>query len=261
MIKAIQSCPHQKYSGINLDDKVVSCQVFDPLNEDLYFGTVLRGIKAPLPSAFEASLFSLEMLWPEQSIDIYGGPKDYSKQRNMHQDFLGTDSHSSSSSLSLPIYQGVLHKEKYYTVPAGIHKAWKYHEYDLLLSADVLNQCPLLEFIVPPNQYLDAENDVPNEESLEWAITVADVNDDALIDIIIGNAGQSNQLLLNNGLVYDSFQGVEVIDLPGDTLNTHTVSTADVNGDDWDDITRYNNVSSNNKFHQSKIKFKTSKLY
>ena len=158
MMKAIETCPHTKYSGLintavaagGTTKRNFACQVVDPINEDLYFGVVLRGIKAPLPSGFEAALFSLEMLWPEQTIDLYGGPESFRGQKNVASRFWGT---SSSSFASSAVYEGVHHKGKYYTVPVGMHKPWEYQSMDVLHTNDVLNQCPLLLFITPPAKY------------------------------------------------------------------------------------------------------------
>ena len=153
MMKAIKSCPHHSFSGLDLNGRVMACRVLDPVNDDLYFATVLRGIKAPMPSAFEASLFSLEMLWPEETLDIYGGPERFIDQRSVARRVWGSSSKS--------IYQGVHldNNNKHYTVPSGIHKVWKYHSRDLILSNDVLSQCPLLRFLVPPE-----ENPINNDQ-------------------------------------------------------------------------------------------------
>ncbi len=148
MMKAIKSCPHHSYSGLDLNGKVVPCRVLDRINEDLYFAIVLRGIRAPLPTAFEASLFSLESLWPEEALEMYGGPLSFVEQRSISKRFWG---------ISSSIYQGVHYNAKFYTIPVGMHKPWMYQSRESLLSSDVINQCPMFQFIVPP---YDEENNV-----------------------------------------------------------------------------------------------------
>ena len=64
MIRAIETCPHMTNSGLEVEDQALACKVFEKVNEDFYFGTILRAIGAPLPEAYAASLFSTEMLWP-----------------------------------------------------------------------------------------------------------------------------------------------------------------------------------------------------
>jgi len=121
MRHAIQTCPQVHYSGVefyrdtfdnplfpkpvhdneNESNTVMSpvapsktpkyvCKVQGDINEDVYFGTVLAAIGAPLPSAYEASLLALEMLWPEQvaSTDFYGPYKkeDLERYANFRMD-------------------------------------------------------------------------------------------------------------------------------------------------------------------------------
>jgi hypothetical protein len=64
MIRAIETCPHMTNSGMEVEGQPLSCKVFEKVNEDFYFGTILRALGAPLPLAYTASLFSTEMLWP-----------------------------------------------------------------------------------------------------------------------------------------------------------------------------------------------------
>ncbi len=83
--------------------------------------------------------------------------------------------------------------------------------------------------------------DLPGYDRVSASIIAADVNSDGMVDIIIGNYGQSNQLLLNKGGMYS-----EAINLPGGEMYTLSIATADVNGDGMVDII-IGNVSQNNQ--------------
>ena len=126
LIKVIETCPHVTWSGVEFEGRVHACKVFEEINEDLYFGIVLRGIGAPLPTAYEASLFSTEMLWPEQVMGMYGASPSSDGQRyQIH-------------------YDGDI-----ITVPAGVHKPWWYQPSELLLSNEMKGACPFLRYIFP----------------------------------------------------------------------------------------------------------------
>ena len=60
MIEAIQRCP-SSYSGME------NHASFHFINEDMYFSTILNGLNATMASGFEASLFAVETLFPEQT--------------------------------------------------------------------------------------------------------------------------------------------------------------------------------------------------
>ena len=134
LIKAIETCPHVTHSGVDMENHFYACKVFEDINEDLYFGIALRGIGAPLPAAYKAALFSTEMLWPEEAMQMYGSPsEDLSSPKPSH-DFV------------------VHHEGKTITVPAGVHKPWWYQGTKLLLSQEMDNACPFLKYIFHPEQ-------------------------------------------------------------------------------------------------------------
>lgn len=132
-IKAIETCPHVEFSDVDMDTRVHACKVYEDINEDLYFGIVLRGIGAPLPSAYQASLFSTEMLWPEQVEEMFGIAEGSVR-------ISGQDLHQ------------VRHDGKRITVPAAVHKPWWYHSSELLRSPEMDNACPFLQYIFPSEQ-------------------------------------------------------------------------------------------------------------
>lgn len=143
MIDAIMTCPHLKYAGFDHENRNLACKVVEDINEDFYFGTVLLGMKAPLPSAFEASLFSSEMMLPEQVFDMYG--LDEKKQNEAVNDLWGPE--WSREGL---FHRGILSNGTYFTVPIGFHKSWWYMPNRLLLSDEMVTKCPFLPYIFDP---------------------------------------------------------------------------------------------------------------
>jgi len=139
LIKAISTCPHIKRSGINVEQMSLACKVIDDVNEDFYFGTVLQGIRAPLPTAFEAALFSTEMLWPEEVLDLYG------EMTEDERELLVSERWGESK---LPRY--VEMQGGGFTVPLGMHKPWWYKSNDVLLGDHIEYNCPFLRYVFNP---------------------------------------------------------------------------------------------------------------
>jgi hypothetical protein len=80
---------------------------------------------------------------------------------------------------------------------------------------------------------------LPGGDGLTYAIVAADVNNDGFVDLIIGNAVEANQLLLNTGdAIGDGtttpFQ--TPINLPGGKMKTRAIVAADVNNDGFLDL-------------------------
>lgn len=121
MLRAIEVC-----HGVD-----APCRVLEDLNEDFYFATVLRGLGAPLPNAKVAALFSVESMWPEEAMSMYGRPYDNMLEPNIAD------------------AQLFRYEKTDFTVPIGVHKPYWYNPSHLL---DALTpQCPFLEFIFAPN--------------------------------------------------------------------------------------------------------------
>jgi hypothetical protein len=77
--------------------------------------------------------------------------------------------------------------------------------------------------------------------ALTTSVAIADMNNDGLLDIVIGNGYEKNQLLLNaGGGTFD-----DTVDLPGGTLNTRSVAIADMNNDGLLDIVIGNDAHNN----------------
>lgn len=129
MMAAIEACPHVQWSGMptNVVDRS-PCRVVDPVNEDLYFGVVLRGLGAPLPLAQQAAAFAVETLFVEDALDLYGSNASSSK---------------AESELPQVSYNG-----RVFTVPVGFHKPYWYLPNDLLQRMS--DACPFLPLIYHP---------------------------------------------------------------------------------------------------------------
>jgi hypothetical protein len=135
MIQAIETCPHVANSGMDLTDEPRACKVFEQVDEDFYFGTILAGIDAPLPNAYTASLFATEMLWPEQVWEMYGLPQD------VKRDLRG------SIITGKPF---VWRESQKLTIPNGVHRPWLYHPNELIRSDPLAKGCLFLQYIFTP---------------------------------------------------------------------------------------------------------------
>ena len=133
MQTAISTCPHEAYSGMDLDGEALACRVLenDNVSEDVYFSTVLRGLRAPLPSAVEAALFSAETLLVEVSMDMYGLVKDSDYDKILQL-----------SNVKRIEWQG-----KPLTLPVGFHKPWSYLPHNVL--QEISKACPYLKYMKP----------------------------------------------------------------------------------------------------------------
>jgi hypothetical protein len=127
--RAIRTCPHVHWSGV-ADADTHPCRALDGTNEDYYFGTVLRGLGAALPSALLASQFSVESLFAEQVMDLYGR---------------GDDSDMTHTPPPTVTIRG-----ESWTVPIGFHKPWWYHSNEILLADAMQQACPYLPFVFTP---------------------------------------------------------------------------------------------------------------
>lgn len=148
MVEAIQRCP----------------EVDDPHTgvEDIYFSTILNAMNATMPSGFEASLFSVESLFPEQTSEylnlnqsqiaetisrLWGGTtrgKDdtttgFRLYNRMHQ----LDSYFPNATAA--VESGVL--LELFTIPLGFHKPWAFLPKEILQGTQIQKECTFLKFI------------------------------------------------------------------------------------------------------------------
>ena len=182
MIKAIRTCPHSYYSGLSTAELQSSSCIVGRRNlfldfldftlqwlyghryliyerigrsapEDLYFATVLRGIGAPLPSGFEASLFSAELILPDEVASMWYGPSDPRVQRQMVQELM-TPEKEELDRFDDFLRQNELWKKGIgdfapHFLPIGMHRLWDYHEPEFILSLVENNMCPYLRHVYP----------------------------------------------------------------------------------------------------------------
>lgn len=140
MQTAIATCPHDKYSGMDLKSESLACTVLDQVEEDVYFSVILRGMGASFPTAAEAALFSAETLLVEDVVAMYG-VRD------------GTDYRARITSGT----KAVSFHGKTLTIPVGLHKPWWYLPKDLLQEMN--KACPYLKYVY-------SSNDVRNEGAM-----------------------------------------------------------------------------------------------
>jgi len=146
LIKAIEYCPHPTYSGF---DKAylhnTKCMVPQPAipAEDVYFGLILKGLRAPLPTGFESALFSVEMIFAEKVLEYYSTPSNRAEGEqeleNMVVKRWGAD--------QLELFRNM--RKEGQTIPIGFHKPYWYHDRSLLLSQRMHERCQFLANIIP----------------------------------------------------------------------------------------------------------------
>jgi len=151
MIKAIQTCPHAIWSGIDVKDRSLPCLVhiqndkdIRAMQEDVYFGTVLRATGALMPTAYEATLFSTEMNWPDQALARYGGPEEEAELIRIARD--ASCEYHGASTVRWTNSQ-ILKQD---TVPIGFHQPFRHHVKESFLTGDVVNQCPFVKYMYDP---------------------------------------------------------------------------------------------------------------
>ena len=70
MLRAIHSCPQRQLAQLPIEAvQGKKCVAGGRPEAEIYFGCVLRGIGAPMPSTFEGSLFSAKFYWPNTVIE------------------------------------------------------------------------------------------------------------------------------------------------------------------------------------------------
>lgn len=138
MIEVIQRCPSE-HSGLE------NFEEFN-INEDVYFSTILNGLNATMPSALEASLFSVENLFPEQTVED-------SSSIEQREIILAAIQKLWGNETGTMLYDRMHREESYptisselHTIPLGFHKPWTVR--DVLGDLQIQNECKMLKFIV-----------------------------------------------------------------------------------------------------------------
>lgn len=150
MIKVIETCPHVKFSGISMTNRTFPCETQENIPEDIYFATGLRGLRAKMPSAYEAALFSVERVWPIESTQMFGGPTTKLEQLNSAKNVI-------NSNLSF-----VQVKDRMEIIPIGFHQLNVFHQKNFFMEGTIWEECPFVSFIYDP---LDKRNHKPKSTS------------------------------------------------------------------------------------------------
>jgi len=140
--KVIETCPHDKWSGLDLTNRTFPCMVRSEIAEDLYFATVLRGLNMPIPTAYEAAVFAVERVWPSEVTHRFGGPKTHAEMVQSIRNVM--------KQVNLAYI-----KDKTETVPLGFHQVHRFNRKSVTLEGDLAFYCPLNAFIFDP---LDMRN-------------------------------------------------------------------------------------------------------
>lgn len=158
--KAIAYCPDPKHSGFEQhSDVIINAKCMLSLNakpaEDVYFATILRGLGAPLPTAFEAALFSVEMVLPEQAIEYYSTQTNGAGGEEELEDMVvkrwGQD--------QLELFRRMRKEGR--TIPIGFHKPYWYHNMPDLVNDQMSRECKWLYGILPANKIAAFRKEYP----------------------------------------------------------------------------------------------------
>mmetsp|Transcript_8231 Transcript_8231/g.15505 ORF Transcript_8231/g.15505 Transcript_8231/m.15505 type:complete len:497 (-) Transcript_8231:8-1498(-) len=148
VLEAIQTCPHEQYSGLEmnqLSQQNRSCVWHQGIDSSLYFSTILAVMGARLPTGVVASLFSTNEIWPEQALEMYGGPFfNYKRQ------LLASKYNCIYKGANVKTRTG---REVKRTVPISLHVPLDTTNGDEfqkreLLSHDVVEQCPFIKYVL-----------------------------------------------------------------------------------------------------------------
>ena len=131
MKKIIDLCPSKYATG----GASKNCFVAHDYPEDIYFATGMVGHHASMPSAIEASLFGVEMIFLEAVAEYYPSNENITDtvKRRWGGDMVKFNR---------------MRKEGR-VIPIGLHKPWLYHSSDIILGDQMKRECPFLEKIVP----------------------------------------------------------------------------------------------------------------
>lgn len=157
--RAISYCPHPTYS--NLPENITinnqpKCHVSAYADqEDFILTTILRGIGAPFPDAYDAALFGAEMRFPGTYEKQYYNYNDTNSLELIAENrWFGADEEDDdiepaaeniTNETALERFQRMRAAEDLESpiVPIGLHKPWNYHHW-IKTSAYFKVECPYL---------------------------------------------------------------------------------------------------------------------
>jgi hypothetical protein len=135
--KAIEYCPTV---AAGIDASEARCDAHTTIAEDSYFVTILRGMGAPLPSAYDAALFVWESRSVTQIVKQYNIVNETWKQERMARRWVPDEyleNRVSNSSTS----------DEWF-VPIGIHKPWNQFFKDKMCHPQIHRDCKYLRHII-----------------------------------------------------------------------------------------------------------------
>lgn len=152
--RAIEYCPTV---AAGIDDAMrqqAPCDAHSTVAEDLYFVTILRGLGAPLPSAYDAALFAWEARSVSQIVEKYHIVNETWKEARLaqrwvpdQQYFVEKKKHHVSSSNS-SIVSSKQDTPSSWFVPIGIHKPWSEFFVDKMCHPQIHRDCKYLRHII-----------------------------------------------------------------------------------------------------------------
>eukprot|EP00590_Aulacoseira_subarctica_P009972 CAMPEP_0172419290 /NCGR_PEP_ID=MMETSP1064-20121228/5737_1 /TAXON_ID=202472 /ORGANISM="Aulacoseira subarctica , Strain CCAP 1002/5" /LENGTH=423 /DNA_ID=CAMNT_0013158709 /DNA_START=161 /DNA_END=1432 /DNA_ORIENTATION=- len=139
--------------GVSLRNRMWTIQVlqecpFHSWNEDLYFSAVFNGFRAPLPTSFEASLFSAETILPDDvllKLNITLSPIEIEETKTRLLGRSGIYEKRDRTEL----FDDAGSKQTLRTIPLFFHQAWRYLDPEFLVSAQMKKEYKFYQYIDP----------------------------------------------------------------------------------------------------------------
>ena len=146
MRKAVRYCPTM-YSGLSdVERKMAPCNgTSNGFEEDMFFATILRGMGAPLPTLFEASLFGTELRTPNELLDIYridNGTLEELVAKRWYSPY----TEKGPVELYREMQTSIL-----FTVSLTFHKPWNF-KHGIWDTSHVRKYCPYFQYILPEDE-------------------------------------------------------------------------------------------------------------
>lgn len=146
MRKATRYCP-TIYSGLSEDERQMApCNgTSNSFEEDMFFATILRGMGAPIPTLFEASLFGTELRTPNELLDIYR------VDNGTREEFVAKRWYSPYTEKGPVELYREMQKSNMFTVSLIFHKPWNF-KHGIWDTSHVRKYCPYFQYILPEDE-------------------------------------------------------------------------------------------------------------
>lgn len=155
--KAIEYCPistDRAISGLSREKfDAATCKANNTIAEDMYFVTILRGMGAPMPSNFEAALFSMELKSPRHITD------QYNLNETFVQDMIRKRWYSRTDPSGMNYYNRMMQQHNNVTndedplIPIGVHKPWNKYLGGRLFEDHLNEHCPYMLKVVENSRH------------------------------------------------------------------------------------------------------------